>query len=306
MIKTRGAALITALLVIAIVAAIATALMSRLQIDIERSELNFNADKAYLAAVGVKNWAIAHYDDVYSAAQQKEAARPHWPIVMGQQPLSGGTINGYLENAQGRFNINNLINQDYQPTLAHLIQYVQPQINYQQAMKLAQNVSAWLSPGGSNDAADQKYLQQQPAYRVAHQLMVSSSELRLVDGFNADLYQRLSPYLIALPQVTPIDVNAASEALLIAGGVSANGAAATVNYLKSHSGFSNMDAFKQISQFNYSTDPKTSPLFAVNSEFFYAKANIVLGNVYFVAYYLLQYQQNQHSLEVLRYSQGTL
>ncbi len=97
---------------------------------------------------------------------------------------------------------------------------MQPSIDHDQALTLAKNVTFWLSfVGMGTNTFDPIYQQKSPPYRAAHRLMISASELRLVDGFNSDLYQALSPYIIALPQVgTTIDVNAASEAVLIAGG----------------------------------------------------------------------------------------
>ena len=82
--------------------------------------------------------------------------------------------------------------------------------------------------------------------------------------------------------------------------------ATTVNYLRSNPGFMNIAQFQQLSQFQASQSPSSAPIFDVNSTFFYARAEIVLGNVYFIAYYLLQYQKETNSMTVLRYSQGTL
>lgn len=305
--KQCGAALITALLVIAIVATIAVALMSRLQVDIERSALNFNADTAYLAAQQVRDWGVAKYSDIYKA-QLQHLQNPNWPISMDTIAIPNGTIIGTLQSAQGAFNINNLTNPTYQPFFARLIQYVQPSIDHDQALTLAKNVTFWLSfVGMGTNTFDPIYQQKSPPYRAAHRLMISASELRLVDGFNSDLYQALSPYIIALPQVgTTIDVNAASEAVLIAGGISQAGAEAAINYLKNSPAFNNLEAFEQIAQFDASNGSAGSQIFGVTNSFAYAQANITLGNVYFVAYYLLQYQTSTQNVAVIQYSQGTL
>lgn len=304
--KQCGAALITALLVIAIVATIAVALMSRLQIDIERSALNFNADAAYLASQQVRDWGVAKYTDIYKT-QLQHLQNPNWPITMDTIAIPNGTIIGTLQNAQGAFNINNLTNPAYQPFFARLIQYVQPNIDYDQALTLAKNVTFWLSFASTGNTFDAVYQQKSPPYRAAHRLMISASELRLVDGFTGDLYQALSPYIIALPQVgTTIDVNAASEAVLIAGGISQAGAEAVINYLKNSPAFNDMDAFNQIAQFDASNGGSNSQIFGVTNSFAYAQANITLGNVYFVAYYLLQYQISLQNVTVIQYSQGTL
>ena len=54
----RGVALITALLVIALVVVVAVAMASRQQIDIRRSANILDADQAYELALGVEAWEI--------------------------------------------------------------------------------------------------------------------------------------------------------------------------------------------------------------------------------------------------------
>ena len=53
-----GSALITAILITAIVAAIATIMAVRQRVDIRETQLTVNADKAYLDLQGVQEWAI--------------------------------------------------------------------------------------------------------------------------------------------------------------------------------------------------------------------------------------------------------
>ncbi len=301
----RGAALLTALLVVAIVAAIAVSLISHLQIDIQRSELNFNADSAYLASQDVRNWAIATYDDLYSA-NQPSPTEPHWPVTMHAQQLPGGNIAGALENAQGRFNINDLTNPAYQPILAHLITQLLPHISYQQSLQLAKIVNQCLTPQTNIGAMSPVYQHMQPPYRSAHRTMITATELRLVNGFNATITNKLLPYLIALPENTSIDVNAAPAIVLIAAGISITGANNVINYLKMHPSFENMTKFEKISGFQLPTSKTSTPLIGITSQYFYARANITLGKVYFVGYYLLQYRPELKSLRVIRYSQGSL
>jgi general secretion pathway protein K len=300
-----AAALITALLVVAIVAAIATTLISRLQIDIQRSEINFNADTAYLASEGVYAWAVVHYQDLIKN-RNSTSAPIHWPIYMPTETLPGGKISGSLENAQGRFNINNLANPAYQPILARLINYVDGKISYKQGLMLARKVTSWLTPKDKNSTTDNAYQKMQPSYRSAHRSMLSPSELRLVDGFNAQLYYQLLPYLVALPQSTAIDVNASSEALLVAGGCTISGAAAVINYLKTNSDFQSLADFEKIAKFSADRSKDATQVFDTKSDYYFARANVTVGKVYFMAYYLLQYNKEHQRLDLIRYSQGTL
>lgn len=311
--RSRGAALIMALLVVALVSAIALALMSQLQIDIQRSSLSFDADQAYLAAAGVRDWGIIEYDQIV-ANQKLQLPPPRWPVAMPTQTIPDGAINGSLTSAQGRFNINNLYSSPQnsgpqsaisgapQMLFTHLLQYVEPDLSSDQAKTLTGNVATWFT--GNNNAV---YLQKQPPYLSSTNLMISPSELRLVDGFSADLVDKLSPYITALPVATPIDVNAAPKGLLIAAGLSESGADAVIDYLQNNGNFTNLDGFYAISQYNSATAMGSNqPIFTVTSNYYYAIANIQLGKVYFTAYYLLQYKQPNTPLQVIGYSQGSL
>ncbi|MCU0935322.1 MAG: type II secretion system minor pseudopilin GspK, partial [Gammaproteobacteria bacterium] len=68
-------------------------------------------------------------------------------------------------------------------------------------------------PGGAEDEA---YLRATPARRAANGPMVSASELRLVAGVGAEAYERLAPYVVALPERTAVNLNTAPAAVLMA------------------------------------------------------------------------------------------
>ena len=55
----RGSALISALFIMTLVAIAATAMSTRLQMDIYRTRLSVNSDKLYLASQAVTGWALA-------------------------------------------------------------------------------------------------------------------------------------------------------------------------------------------------------------------------------------------------------
>jgi len=86
------------------------------------------------------------------------------------------------------------------------------------ALKLPTNlgnaVVDWLdtdietrSPDG---AEDDYYIGLTPPYRTGNTLMFSPEELRMVKGFNADgIYDKLAPFITALPVVTAININTA-------------------------------------------------------------------------------------------------
>ena len=54
----RGSALLTALFIMTLVAIVATAMSTKLQVDIYRTRLTLTHDKLYLASQGVAVWAL--------------------------------------------------------------------------------------------------------------------------------------------------------------------------------------------------------------------------------------------------------
>ena len=63
-------------------------------------------------------------------------------------------------------------------------------------------------------AEDNVYLGREPAYRTANSLMVSPSELLLIDGINVEDYRKLRPYVCALPKRTMVNINTAPAEIL--------------------------------------------------------------------------------------------
>jgi general secretion pathway protein K len=133
-----------------------------------------------------------------------------------------GTLQGALEDMQGRFNLNNLGRivmpsgqQDTQPLeqFRRLLQSVglEP--------KWAGLARDWIDaddiPGSPDGAEDQIYTSQVPPYRTGNWPMMSPSELMNLPGFGADRYRKIAPYVTTLPTATAtINVCTASKLVL--------------------------------------------------------------------------------------------
>ena len=194
-----GGALISALFITAICAIIATALAIRGGVVIRNGELVLNADRAYINLQNAQYWArhqVQQFESQWVGLQGRapETLRPlqkHFPTVkIAKEKMSGDIV-----DAQGLYNLNNLIFTASQPQFAALIVTVSPETAMKQAKTIAQAVTDWMTTG----KLDQYYLKQKPAYRAPRHQMADKTELRLVDGVSADLYHKLSPYVVALP-----------------------------------------------------------------------------------------------------------
>ncbi len=99
-----------------------------------------------------------------------------------------------------------------------LLENIPIKISTKEAKLLLLAINYWINPyqpGRGHDSFLEYYLKQHPPYLPAHQVFQSISELRLIQGIDRNLYQNLTPYLTALPEITPININTASKPLIM-------------------------------------------------------------------------------------------
>jgi general secretion pathway protein K len=145
-----------------------------------------------------------------------------WAQGLPELPVDGGTIRIRVEDAQGRFNLNNLWRGN-SPSTADIGIFRRLLTHLRLDPELTEALVDWLDPDNQTrpqGAEDVEYLALDPPYRAANQLLISVDELRLVRGFSPEIVETLRPYLTALPVATDININTASApvtAALIAG-----------------------------------------------------------------------------------------
>lgn len=217
--RQRGVALITALLVVSLVTVIAVTMATRQHIDVRLTGNLLHGEQAYAYALGAESWAriILQRDERQS---QYDSLNEDWATALPPLAVEGGQVSGRIEDLQGRFNINNLIGQDgkvSEPDLAYFQQLLQI-LNLEPALvnALLDWLDADINVRFPDGAEDENYLLGPVPYRTANRPMVSTSELRLVKGFDQNAVQLLEPYVTALPQYTHINVNTAPPAVLLA------------------------------------------------------------------------------------------
>lgn len=217
--KSHGSALLTALFIMTLVAIVATAMSTRLQLDIYRTRLILTHDKLYLASQAVTFWSINELNNPknkFSTLNEQgmvAAYPPNMATIYDQVNLSGG-----IYDLQARFNLNNLVEKKYTLPFINLISTVYPNADNREKMNIVTALKNWLmtydlSRGKDSDTA--YYQSQNPAYNPAHQLMISDSEFRLVKDVTAGIFLALKPYITALPETTAININTAPKKILM-------------------------------------------------------------------------------------------
>lgn len=234
--KTLGSAIIVALLIMTLVAILATMMTVQQQAQIQRTMLVVNSDRLYLYAKAVEAWAIMQLtQNIQQAEEQAQETGARLDdtavdvIPLSFSNLTVGNafqVSGELTDLQGRFNLNNLTQKPYEANFVNLMLAVDPDLDPDQAKKIAQATHDWVSKPPSagtnsstqntsaNSTINKYYVKRHPPYRAGQTLMASPSELRLVKGMTPALYLRLQPFITALPKSTPININTASAPVI--------------------------------------------------------------------------------------------
>lgn len=219
--RRRGVALITAMLITALVGTVAAGLSWDNALDVRRTMVMLYRDQAIQVAVGSEGW-------VRSILQDDKANSPNdhlgeiWasdipPLPIDSQAVQG-QIYGKIEDLQGRFNINNLIDGNGQVDQPSFEQFERLLTALGLDTRFAGITVDWLDedqietiPFGAEDPL---YTGLTPSYRAANQRLANVTELAAIDGMDRASFQRLLPHVTALPERTPINVNTATLEVL--------------------------------------------------------------------------------------------
>jgi general secretion pathway protein K len=217
--KHHGGALLTALFIMTLVAIVATAMSTKVQTDIYRTRLMINHDKLYYASQAVAFWAMGELSDPKNLFTKADAQGmvSSYPKEMATIYPSV-TLSGELYDLQARYNLNNLSNKKTTLGFISFIGSILPERSLSEKMNLALAINHWVSEQelvAGEDNYLSYYLKQKPPYYPSHQLMSSSSELRLIKEVSSQTYLKLEPYITALPEFTPVNVNTAPKPILL-------------------------------------------------------------------------------------------
>jgi general secretion pathway protein K len=215
----RGAALIIAMVIAALAATVAMSLAANQQqwfasMSNRRDQVQAQA----LALAGVQ-WARQILFEDVRTTPNDTLAEP-WALPLPATPLESGSIEGRIVDAQGMLNINNLaptdssINADAErDRFARLFMRLGVPVASLDAIADWIDTDSVTRPSGAEDAW---YAQQPNPMVAANAPIMRTAELALVRGLSPNAVTALSPYVIALPAATKVNVNTAPGPVLAA------------------------------------------------------------------------------------------
>ncbi|MGE8497466.1 MAG: type II secretion system minor pseudopilin GspK [Pseudomonas sp.] len=219
--RQRGMALITVLLVVAVVTVVSAGIIARQQLSIRSSANQLHVRQAWHYALGGETLAKAILRrDLQQGDPRAPVDHLGEPWAMPQSSFAldeGGELLLRISDPSGRFNLNSLVRQG-QVNEAAVAQFRRLLLILQIETPYAERLADWLDadqePSGGFGAEDNQYLLLAPPYRTANRRLADVSELRLLLEMTEADYQRLLPFVTALPADATLNVNTANAWVL--------------------------------------------------------------------------------------------
>jgi general secretion pathway protein K len=299
----RGIALLVAILLVALGTMLAAAIAYENAMTARRGAATYAFDQSLLVQEGAEALAAYGLREVWRSDQQYTYANQGWAKPLGPiEVVPGVMLEAQLEDLQGRFNLNNLVNEDGTPDATQVQAFQQLLAMLGLEPKWAGYMVDWIDrdivPSIPDGAEDSVYMGQNPPYRTPNRYITSASELMALPGFGRDRYLQLAPYVTALPWGQHLNICTASGVVLDAflghGDFSSDPQGLASNRQAAPGCFPKLSDYQ--SAFN-NTNPaawaNVQKEIQVNSHYFRLTSYITIGSSEFNLYSLL-YQDGQN------------
>lgn len=222
--RREGMALLTVLLLVAVMSVIAVAVLDDVRFSVRRATNAETQTQAQWYADGAEALARKQVARLLTLNPMRTPLEPEWNGRVLSFPIEEGTLTAVIRDGQACFNLNSVV-EGYGEDLIARPQGMAQLVALGRALGLADSrmrpvaeaLADWLDadstalPLGGEDGA---YAGRTVPYRTGGVFLAEVSELRAVNSVDADLYRRLRPHVCALPtsRLSPINVNTLSEA----------------------------------------------------------------------------------------------
>lgn len=220
--RARGVALITAMLITALTGSLAAGLAWNNALDVRRTMVLLFHEQGMQVALGAESWIrnILRDDSIDSKTDHLGEL---WASELPGLPIDNdsvqGAVTGKIEDLQGRFNVNNLIDRNGDVDQAAFEQFKRLLLILDIDPGFAGLAADWIDvdqnasfPDGAEDSI---YTSLTPPYRTYNRSLSNVTELSALAGMDKGSFERLLPHITALPGGdTPLNVNTATAAVL--------------------------------------------------------------------------------------------
>ena len=210
----RGAALLTVLLLVAVIAVIAAGALERLRVSTRLAANTVALDRARGFAYAAEAMAVQRVSSLLAQAGDRVTLAGGWSDRPFGVPIPGGVATARVVDGGNCFNLNGLVLRGPDGSLAAnglaLLQFTRLMrlLRVPDGGSIAPAVADFIDsddsalPGGAEDGAYR-------GQRTAGTLLADPSELRAVRGVTDEAYRLLRPWVCTLPmaQASAINVN---------------------------------------------------------------------------------------------------
>ena len=217
----RGAALLAVLLLVSVMGALTATALERLRLSVALAANNSALDQARAFAIGVESLLALLADDVIAQSPERTTLTGGWNGRTRQIPLPGGGIaHAMIRDGGNCFNINSVAEgvppNPLLPRATGTGQFTALmrvlEVPEGTARRIAEAAGDWVDSDSNPNregAEDQAYAGGERSYRPGNTLFAEVSELRALAEMTPEIYDRVRPWLCALPttDLSAINVN---------------------------------------------------------------------------------------------------
>ncbi|GAA60846.1 general secretion pathway protein K [Pseudoalteromonas sp. BSi20652] len=287
--SSRGAALVIVLFIVALAAILAVEMSANLMVQVQKSTNLQGHQQAKWYAYGAEELAIKGLIQSKKDDADKTTLDQIWATQGdASYPVDNGTLSGKITDLQACLNLNALAiepdtNSVSKTNPAHralfaLLENIEDLPTDESEEAMADSVFDWLDEDSityRSGAEEDEYLSRKFPYMTANSLFASTSELRLVKGFNPLVMEKVLPYVCVIPGSTLLSINVNTvipeQALILSALIdelSLSGAEAVVA-ARPQTGFDTIDEFfEQVKQQGGTNTDSVKSLFSIKSEYF--------------------------------------
>ena len=210
--RERGAALLTVLLLVAVITVLAATALERLRVTTRLAGNAAAIDQARGYAFAAETLATTRVSALLQQNPDRVSLAGGWSGRPVPLPVPGGTAVARVSDGGNCFNLNGLVVKSpdgyaaFNPAILQFVRLMRLVNVPGPAESIAAATADWIDsdtsplPAGAEDA---RYT----GYRTAGTLMADPSELRAISGVTPEIYAALRPWVCTLPVAQPSRIN---------------------------------------------------------------------------------------------------
>lgn len=324
--SSKGVALITVMLIVALIATLATQMTARLQLQMQRTSNLASNQQAYWYAMGAEAFAKRILAQSFTENEEVTHLGQMWAQGENTFPVDFGQITGEITDLHSCFNLNALRADDDNTDTSGvdntskgksparlafeelLIALSIEGVGNFEAEYMADALTDWLdansSISSSGGAEDSDYAAKEFPYLAANNYLASLGELRVIEHFTIAVINKLKDYTCVLPNnnLNKVNINTIAldkpEILVAMLGISQNEAVQALS-AREEEGFSSVADFFALPELTKAKiPPEKQQQFTVKSEYFKLKTTASFNNSYFALNTIMKVE-NKNNISVI-------